>query len=156
MGPSMVRLLLVPLMLCGAFGAVAQQIRVPIKVLHTGDDPVGKLFSYELREMARGANGVRLVEDDAYLEPHVRISLVTIDPDGNQSSKGAWTAMAIVLSYDSVSTDLRGLLMTAQIQLCGKTAVQSCARAVMASIDEEIRALQKEKLQLWRNLQHRK
>lgn len=137
-------LLLLPL------AAMAQKI--PMTVDHSGEDPVGKVFAFELREAIQGSHSARLINAES-LEPRVRVSIVSMDT--SVGTVGLSSAMGISVSYDSMDVPLQGALITTYAYHCGKNVAAQCAREVLAMLVEAAESLQKRKGDFYKKLKGR-
>ena len=85
---------------------LAQDLKISVSVLHTGDDDIGSRLAFAVREAIRASSGYRLATHNALL----RISMVTLDPERSESSAGIWTAAAITYTIrDDLPLDNKGL-----------------------------------------------
>jgi hypothetical protein len=126
----------------------AQVKKYPVEILHTGDDRVGTLYAFELKEAIRGSNSMQLVAES--FEPRIKVSVVTIDADS--SNRGFASAIAITILYDSIQVPLGGAHLTTMIQLCGRNRVAFCSRDLLSSIDAETNRLRSLSQSLWKTL----
>ena len=134
--------LLCLLLLCAASSVQAQQ-RIPIAVNHSGDDVVGERLAFEIREAIRRSAAYELTSVDNSL---FQIQLVTIDPqDRGSRNAGNQTVAAIAYTVSNLipfeeknpQTWLR-MLLTANVQTCGRNVVDGCAKGLVAILDREI------------------
>ena len=123
--------------------------RTPVVVDHVGKDSVGQRLAYELREVIRGSQSMRLVTAKES-DPRIVIHLITIDT--LSSSPGNGTSAAMTVAYDSDNLSLRGYLLTTVVQNCGSQKTQECARNLAASIDDELEYVRKDWPSLWKLL----
>lgn len=142
------RLFLALLMLSLSLASAAQT-KFPVKVTHTGDDPVGTQYVYELREGIRASHGMKLVEKD-YMEGHIKVMLVSLEHD--RSDAAASSAIAIAIAYDSRFTPLGGAHLTLLVQNCGRNRVTSCAKLILAEIDRQASRLRDQDIDRWKTL----
>lgn len=126
------------------------QTKYPVEVLHSGNDRVGTLYAFELREAIRGSHGMRLT--DNALEPRIKVSVVTVDAD--MQSRGYSSAIAVTILYDSLDVPLGGAHLTTIVQICGRDRAATCARDLLSSIDAEVIRLRDRSARLWKTLYH--
>jgi hypothetical protein len=124
------------------------QTRYPVELRHTGDDQVGLLYAFELREAIRGANGMQLVNEG--FDPRIKVSVVTIDADSR--NPGISSAIAVTVLYDSLDMPLGGAHLTTVVQVCGRARAAFCARSLLSTIDSEVSRLQQSSQVLWKTL----
>jgi hypothetical protein len=126
----------------------AQVKKYPVEILHSGDDRVGGLYAFELKEAIRGSKSMQLVAES--FEPRIKVSVVTIDADS--SNRGLASAIAVTILYDSLQVPLGGVHLTTMIQICGRNRVTFCSRDLMSSIDAETNRLRNLSQSLWKTL----
>lgn len=128
--------------------AVAQDIKVPVQVTHSGEDSVGRQFAYELREGIRSSYGFRLVDDVA--TSRVVLSIVSLDLSNN--GKGISSAIAVATTFDAIDVPVSGYHITTAVQHCGTDKTAQCARRAMANLDEDLQYLKNKWPAVWRKL----
>lgn len=126
----------------------AQDKKIPVSVSHSGDDSVGKQFAYAVREALRGSNGYRLT---SLTDSGIYISIVTVDPERNSNSNGYWTAAAVTYTMKNFIPLEKGnpqtwypIYLTTQVMTIGTQRTAEQARAVMATIDEQLEAYRRD------------
>lgn len=133
------------LVLClASFSATGQ--KYPVQVSHYGNDQVGRVFSFELREGIRGSQSMLLTESPDIAR--IRIVIVSIESGDSSSS----SALAKTILYDSPEVPLSGLYLTTIVHVCGRSRVGSCVRATMADIDTHVSRLRSASPSLWQTL----
>ena len=128
----------------------AQTQRVPVEILHAGEDTAGRQLAFELREVIRGSQGMRLVTEG---EAETRIVLHLASVDSSTTSPGSGTSMSVAITVDSRTIDMRGLYLTVVQQVCGLNRLQSCARGLAGNIDSQLEFIRKNWPTYWRLLQ---
>jgi hypothetical protein len=123
--------------------------RSPVVVEHAGEDTLGQRLAYELREVIRASQSMRLVTT-AEADPRIVVYLVTIDT--SRSSPGSSTSAAMSVAYDSDALQLRGYLLTTVVLTCGSQRIQECAKDLAASVDEQLEEVRRDWPALWKNL----
>jgi hypothetical protein len=123
----------------GFFSAVCAAQKFPVIVRHSGDDSVGKLYAYEFRELVRGSHGMRLITEDAYLHPHIRVDVVS--HDSSVGAAGQRSALAATIVYDALDIPMRGVLIAAYVQTCGSSRAAECAKSLLVEVDQGITSL---------------
>lgn len=126
------------------------QTKYPVEVSHTGDDHVGSLYAFELREAVRGSFGMQLLSDAAWYEPRIKVSVVTID--ANSSDRGISSAIAVTILYDSLDVPLGGAHLLTVVQVCGRDRAAACARDLLSTIDSQVARLRERSQNLWKTL----
>ncbi|TXF13712.1 hypothetical protein [Pelomicrobium methylotrophicum] len=129
---------------------VIAQTKYPVEVSHTGNDRVGSLYAFELREAIRGSHGMQLLSDGPSYEPRIKVVLVTIDTDSGD--RGISSAIAITILYDSLEVPLGGAHMLTVVQVCGRDRAASCARDLLSTIDSQVSRLRERSQSLWKTL----
>ena len=127
------------------FAQAGQKISVVVE--HAGIDDVGQQLAFELRELIRGSQGMRLVVASE-ADPRVVAHVVTAV--GLTAGKSTATSVSVV--YDSANVPLRGYFMTSSVQICGSTRTHDCARSIVAEIDAAIQDIRKSAPSLWNQL----
>jgi hypothetical protein len=123
--------------------------KIPVSINHSGDDSVGQRFAFELREVIRGSNSMRLISDNE-ADPRIAISVVTLD--GNSRALGNSTVASVVIRYDSADIPFLGYYITSLAQTCGSLRTQECARDTAASIDAAVQRLRSNSPAFWKLL----
>lgn len=124
------------------------QTKYPVEVAHTGNDSVGTLYAFELREAIRGSNSMQLVNES--FEPRIKVFVVSMDAD--TPDRGISSAIAITVLYDSLEVPLGGAHLTTILQICGRERVALCARSLLSRIDSQVTLLQERSQRLWKTL----
>lgn len=127
----------------------AQAEKIPVVVEHTGRDSVGQRLVFELREVIRGSQSMRLVTPSE-AGPRIVVHVATVE--GISSSPGTSTAASISIAYDSVSILFSGYFVGSSVQTCGSLRTQECARDMAASIDAAIQRIRTDSPSLWKLL----
>lgn len=114
--------------------------RIPVSVLHTGDDSVGKQFAYSVREALRASKGFQLTSDEDSI---ITVRIVTLDPETNANSKNYWAVAAVTYTMVNINPYEENnpqtwypIYLTSQLITVGSNRVNEQARAVMATIDD--------------------
>lgn len=131
------------------FFGLSSWARSPVVVEHVGKDSLGQRLAYELREVIRASQSMRLVTASE-TDPRIVIYLITVET--SRASPGSSTSAAMTVAYDSDALSLRGYLLTTVVQNCGSQRTQECARDLAASVDEQLEQLRKDWPNLWKNL----
>lgn len=127
-------------------GALGQATRkVPVVLEHSGRDMVGQRVVFELREVIRGSQSMRLVTM-AEADPRIVVSVVTVE-GGNVP--GNSTAAAVSVLFDSSSILFSGYFIISSVQTCGSLRTQECARDMAATIDAGIERVRTGSPSLW-------
>lgn len=117
------KFLIVFLAILSAAPASAQ---VHVFVDSTTKDPVGKRFDFVIKEKLRSSSSFALSYDEN--ESPIKISLVTLDPDGKTNNAGNRT----IYSFNILISNPGGFdyLYTSFVGYCGSQVLQSCAEDV--------------------------
>lgn len=127
------------------FSASAQPERAPVELSHSGSDEVGNRLAFEIREVLRSTQGLRLVTETE-ADPRLVIHLVTTD--AGTTATGVSTAASITIAYEGRLVEINGYFMTSRVQVCGRSRTQECARDIVASVDTALQRLRRD----WPNL----
>lgn len=127
--------------------ANAADPKLSVCVFHTGEDSAGKQLAYGVREALRASNGYRLGEpQDCVLQ----LRLITLNPD-DRSSSNAWTAAAVSYTMANLFPYEKGnpqtwypIHMTTQVLITGTQRVDEQAKAVMATLDDQVQKYRQE------------
>ena len=125
----------------------AAQERVPVLLDMTvsGDDAVGRMLTFELKEGLRGARSFRPV-DDPKAWPYLRVAIVTLKA-GEVTS-----ALGVTYVYDDPRMPLDGAFIYSAVHTCGRDRTSACARSLLAGIDEAANQLRRADATLYRTL----
>jgi len=118
----------------------SQDGKVKVSVAHSGEDSVGRQFSFAVRETIRGSNGYQLVSDD---QSGMHIAIVTINPDSSSGSN--WTTAAITYTMTNFIPYQKGnpqtwypIHLTSQVMAVGINRTYDQARSVLATLDAQL------------------
>lgn len=116
--------------------AAAQQssAKAPVYIQATAEDTVGKLLVYEVREVIRRSSGLALVDRDS--DARFVLRVVTIDPDRSESP-GLSTIYSAVYTVHTFHETPVEMYLTNVVGVCGSSRVESCARKMIATLDEQ-------------------
>ena len=121
------------------------QKKIPVQVVHSGNDIVGQRMVYALKERIRASRGMELIND--YTRPRIVLSIVSID--NSPSNSGISSAISTAILYDSLTTRLSGAYITSYVQTCGTQKAESCAESLTAVTDAETEKLRTKHPDLW-------
>jgi hypothetical protein len=107
--------------------------RVFAFVESSADDQVGRNLTFETREAIRRSAGFALAdrEEDARL----LVRLVTSDPD-KEGSSGLRTIYAVAYTFRTTGTQPVEWFLSQSVGICGRERTESCARTLVAGLDE--------------------
>jgi hypothetical protein len=143
----MLRLTLIFLLFAASSASNAQG-KLPIQVIHSGDDQVGKLYASELREAIRRSHSMRIVGDA--FSPRIKIALVSVETE--TPDEGRRSAVGVTIAYDSMHIPLHGALLESLVHICGSDRVAFCAKEVVARIDAQAEYLRVNSPEFWKTL----
>jgi hypothetical protein len=123
------------------------QVKVPIEVVHRGNDRVGQLFVAELKELIRSYRTSPITDRQ---RPRIVISVATADGDGQL--RGNASAISVSILYDAPRMPAEGAFLRALVQSCSRDNAVACARTAAAHIDQEVGLLRKNWPALWASL----
>jgi hypothetical protein len=116
----------------------AQVGKVGISVTHSGEDAVGKQFSFAVREAVRASQGFNLVLPD---DSGIQVRIVTIDPS-DRSSGSSWTVATVVYTMANFITYKKSdpqtwypIYLTSQVMTVGQQRLDEQAKSVLAAVD---------------------
>ncbi|MDZ4253620.1 MAG: hypothetical protein U1A72_13715 [Sulfuritalea sp.] len=122
--------------------AWAQEQKVSVAVVHSGDDIIGKRLAFALREAIRSSSGYKLADESTSL---LRINLTTIDPALSPQSGGAWTAASVVFLMTNIIPLQKGnpqtwypIYLTSLVLTAGSQRVEEQAKGILASLDNSV------------------
>lgn len=104
--------------------------RTPVYLASTAQDIYGKQFVYHVRELLRGSKGLALAQSEDEAVYQVRI--VAIDDESNG------IAYSVVWTERSINKGGLPVYITHSVGTCGRNVLESCARTVIASTDEQV------------------
>lgn len=125
------------ILLPAVFGhAAAQQapLKAAVYVQGTAEDPVGRTLVYEVREAVRRSSGLALADRDS--DARFILRIVTIDAD-KSSSPGISTVYSAVYTMRTLHETPVEMYLTNTVGSCGSSRVESCARRMTATLDEQ-------------------
>lgn len=129
--------------------------KIPVAVVQNGEDELGQLLAFEVKDSIRGSQSFRSVDYDIAIKapgvpvmvprtiPAIVVMLNTMDlsvesvfglkkqKDINDSS-----AIAISIFYYSRATPGLGALLHPSAQLCGRERIKSCASRLLPQIEQ--------------------
>lgn len=116
--------------------AAAQQAsaKASVYVQATAEDAVGKLLVYEVREVVRRSSGLALVDHDS--DARLILRVVTFDPNRSESP-GLSTIYSAVYTVHTFHETPVEMYLTNVVGVCGSSRVESCARKMTATLDEQ-------------------
>ena len=123
--------------------AGVQQIKLPVAVLQSAEDPVGSSVAYLVKEELRRSEGYRLsAEKDALFQ----IRITSLDVSCEKGS-GVSTALAITVTATNVlplqekqPQTWLPIFISDELRTVGKNRVADVARAIVADFDSEVEA----------------
>lgn len=114
--------------------AQEQQARVPVYVEASGDDLVGRDLAYQVRETIRLSAGLTLADRES--DARFILRVVTLDPDSKDSA-GLSTVYSAVYTMRTFHDFPVEMYKTSVVGTCGRNRVNSCARSITATLDEQ-------------------
>ena len=116
--------------------AAAQEapVKAAVYVQATAEDAVGRTLVYEVREAVRRSSGLALA--DRELDARFILRIVTIDPDSSRSP-GISTVYSAVYTRRTLHETPVDMYLTNTVGTCGSSRVESCARRMTATLDEQ-------------------
>lgn len=123
------------------------QSKVPIEIVHRGNDSVGQLFVAELRDVIR-ALSIRAAAD----RQRPRIVLFVATADGDPQLRGSSSAISVSILYDAPRMPAEGAFLRGLAQSCSRNNAAICARTAAAHVDQEVGLLRKNWPALWASL----
>ncbi len=134
-------LISVALAIC-SITAFAQDSKVGLSVIHSGEDNVGKQLAFALREAIRSSAGFKLVGRDDY---GIEVRLITIDPERSPQASGNWTVasvtvvMANFLKYEKGNPQTwYPIYMTSVVMTVGGQRTEEQAKSILATVDDAL------------------
>ncbi len=119
----------------------AQDGKVGVSVIHSGENAVGKQFSFAVREALRASKGFNLVLPD---ESGIQIRIVTIDPSERSSGSG-WTVATVVYTMTNFIPYKKGepqtwypIYLTSSVMTVGQQRLDEQAKSVLAAVDSAV------------------
>ena len=92
--------LVIVLALSLSFAQAAKKI--PVAVVHSGDDSVGRNVAFAPKEAIRSSQSFNLVDDDPLPKtPRIVVNLVSLDITARENSKGLSSAIPETIVYAS-------------------------------------------------------
>lgn len=110
-----------------------------IAVSHSGNDRVGKVLAYQLRERIKSSAQMELIGGGA-ANAFIRVSIVTLNPFESSGSQVAATAYSCTWTYEiSAYGHTIELLITSQAGTAGESDVEEVASGLVATTDKQRR-----------------
>jgi len=136
------------LLLCVATPSIALgQTKVPIEVVHRGQDHVGQLFVSELKEVVRSHSMAQVTD-----RQRPRIVILVASTEGDAQRRGSSSAISVSIIYDAPRIPAEGAFLKTLVQSCSRDNAVACARTAAAHIDQEVGQLRKNWPALWASL----
>lgn len=121
--------------------------KIAVQISDTGHDELGHRLAFALKEAVRASHGYELVQSRAAF----RLSIVTMDPDGNGPYLGSRTAIAWTMAVHNINGFEEGnpqtwyfLELTSGIQIAGKNTLSDAANSLLADLDSAIEDFKRE------------
>lgn len=125
-----------------ALTVFAQDNKVGLSVIHSGEDTVGRKLAFAVREAIRSSAGFKLVGRDDY---GMEVRLITIDPETSPQSSGNWTVasvtvvMANFLKYEEGNPQTwYPIYMTSVVMTVGGQRTEEQAKSILATVDDAL------------------
>lgn len=126
--------------------AQAQDGKVAVHVIHSGDDSVGVQFVYSLREALRSSHGFKLTSRE---ESGIQVRVITLNPDERNQSN--WTVATVVYTMTNFLPLDRSdpqtwypIYLTSQVLTVGRSVTSDQAKAVVATLDSAVQKYREE------------
>jgi hypothetical protein len=114
----------------------SQETKFPIEVKHTGDDPVGSLLVYDVKQRFKESN---TFEYDYLSENRWVLEIITLDPDENLDKlRGSMTIFSFIL-YAKTGRFFVHHVMSG----CGRDRVKYGSIMIYDSVEGEIEGIMK-------------
>jgi hypothetical protein len=113
------------------FETLADVARIPVEVVATAEDSVGKRLVYFVKEGIRSSSSLDLTVDGI-----LRIKLLIVTLDQNSSRPGYSTAYSVVVTWVNPQQPFP-FYLTQYVGYCGSNRVQECAQGLVASTAEQ-------------------
>jgi hypothetical protein len=128
--------------------ALAQDTRLPVAVVHYGDDQVGQQVAYALEDAILESESFRLVDHEREPSfPRIVVYLVSVSIGTEFAS-----AISETFVYGSRWSRGNGIYIAASITACGQNWVALCAETILSHTDHAVEYLSKNYPDLWRSL----
>ena len=124
----MKRLLAIALLLT-SFRARAE---MPMEVISTADDPVGRQLVYAVKEKIRQSSSMEITFDST--ETRMQTYMVTMDQ--YRDNPGVSTVYSVVVTWNNPEQPFP-FFLTQYTGYCGASKVESCAADVVAGVSEQ-------------------
>jgi hypothetical protein len=112
-----------------------------VVVSHSGDDRVGELLAYELREQIKMSAQMTLAQI-ADMRHGVKLNLVTLDPREGERLEGNVAVLSATWIYYAFDGENEvELFLTSTVGQVGENRVESVARSLVSTTDEQRRAV---------------
>jgi hypothetical protein len=144
------RRFIIPLMIALFFAVTvsAQDVKVPVEVVHRGTDSVGLEAAYALKENIRKSHGMALVTDT---QPRIRVLLLSLDSDMKDEDNYA-SVIGTAIVFDSSSAPGRGVFLAFVVSVVGAEKDRLYADSLIGHIDEQIERLRRDWPELYMQL----
>ena len=132
------------------------QDRIPVQVLHEGNDPVGFAVSMEMRKAILGIGwNVPYYSARDFRQARIMLTMTSVDVDAGSARSGVRSAIAIAILYNPSNNPIPPALtmhLHTRIQLCGAAKVVDCAREILEAMNQEVETLRKLSPEVWKEL----
>jgi len=124
--------LLAILFLSVCFAFAQNPKRIPVSVLHSGDDQIGQRYAFALKEAIRRSQSFKFVNYESMpTSPRLVVYLSSVD---SFTDKGVSSAIALSIAYDSSEVAGQGILLSTNVINCGRTMVDTCVQNDLAAM----------------------
>jgi hypothetical protein len=132
----------------GVIDSARARDRVPVAVVHYGDDQVGQQVVFALEAAILESDSFRLVNDEPVPSfPRIVVYLVSVNTGTEFAS-----AISETFVYDSRWLAGNRIYIAASITACGLNWVVLCAETILSYIDDAVKYLRRKSPDLWRSL----
>jgi len=123
-------------------GNEATSGRFTVWVDHSGDDPVGQLLAYEVREEVRRSEAYDL---GTFSDALFMVLIITLDPNASSELKGSSTAASVAYTMANMNTYEEGnpqtwfpIYLSSITLTAGRNRVDDQAKSIVAELDAQV------------------
>lgn len=113
-------------------GSLSARAEMPMEVLSTANDTVGRRLVYAVKEQIRSSSSMSLTFDES--KARMQTVIVTLEQD--RQNPGVSTVYSIVVTWNNPDQPFP-FYITQYTGFCGASRIDSCANDIMSGLSEE-------------------
>jgi hypothetical protein len=119
------------------FASFAQ--RIPVELIHQGEDSIGQRIAYQVREMIQ--NSATMVPYSGNVPGWFRVRLMTMDIGEQKNNLSCFSTILVMCNKDAKEKIPIEYYMTSWIGNGGSARVRDIAESIVAGVSKELEAM---------------